>query len=82
MSDDLRKFTVLDEKGQELEGEILSSFYLEELDKDYVVYTFNEEDSKGLIVMYVSIVTPEGMQSIQDDHEWDLVKQEIKELVG
>ncbi len=45
---------ITDENGKEKEIEVLHYFTLESNNKDYMVYTENEEDDKGNILIYTS----------------------------
>lgn len=73
MEDD--KLVVIDEKGNEIEMEILFTFDDDARKKKYVIY-FNPNDKQENL--YASIYDDEGhLYPIEDDEEWDMVEEVI-----
>jgi uncharacterized protein YrzB (UPF0473 family) len=68
------KLVVIDEKGNEIEMEILFTFD-DARKKKYVIY-FNPNDKQENL--YASIYDDEGhLYPIEDDEEWDMVEEVI-----
>ena len=72
------KFTVLDEKGNEVECEVLFTFDSEETNKSYIVYTDNTTDEEGNTKVYASIFNPNDEKTelipIETDREWKIIE--------
>ncbi|MDD4584716.1 MAG: DUF1292 domain-containing protein [Erysipelotrichales bacterium] len=69
------KLVVIDEKGNEIEMEILFTFDDDARKKKYVIY-FNPNDKQENL--YASIYDDEGhLYPIEDDEEWDMVEEVI-----
>ena len=72
------KFTVLDDKGNEVECEVLFTFDSEETNKSYMVYTDNTTDDEGNVKVYASIYDPNAEKTelipIESDREWKIVE--------
>lgn len=69
------KLVVVDEKGNEIEMEILFTFDDDARKKKYVIY-FNPNDKQENL--YASIYDDEGhLYPIEDDEEWDMVEEVI-----
>jgi len=69
------KLVVIDEKGNEIEMEILFTFDDDARKKKYVIY-FNPNDKEENL--YASIYDDEGhLYPIEDDEEWDMVEEVI-----
>ena len=72
---------ITDENGVEKEVEVLSYFKLKSNDKDYLIYTENEEDDNGNVLTYTSEVVGDGdtieLRGIEDPE----VLKEIKEII-
>lgn len=53
--------------------------------KKYVIYTFNETDEKGMMILYTSILKEENdkynLESISNNDEWNMVKNIMKQVV-
>ncbi len=65
---------VVDENNDEKEVEVIHFFTLDSNDKEYVIYTENEEDEKGNVLIYFSEV-------LREDDKSTLIKVEDKEVV-
>lgn len=80
---DFNYFTVTDKNGKETEYEILFTFSSEDTNKDYIVYTDNEQDEDGLIKTYASTYTEnDGMlklTKIEDEKEWNTVEKLLEQ---
>ena len=74
---------VMDSNGDLFEVEVLDIFNVEGYDKDYIMYTRNEEVDDNNIKTYVSILMEENdnytLMNIDDDEEWNIVQQAIME---
>ncbi len=79
--------TLVDGKtGEEREADVLLMFKLEENGPDYLIYTFNEEDDKGLVKVYTSMFkkTEEGvsLENIQTEEEWTKIKEVMRKAIN
>lgn len=83
-----RHITVVDENGNEQLCEVIHTFYSEEFDKSYVLYSLlgAEEDEDGLVEIFASAFTPaengeDGeLQPIETEEEWDLIEDVLNAL--
>ncbi len=78
--------TVIDENGNEKQAEVLLYFRLEETNKEYLVYTFNEEAGNDLVVVHTSVVlkTEDGkhtLKAVETDEEWSKIKDIMREVI-
>ena len=80
-NNEMSYFTVTNKDGKTVKYEILFTFESEDTDKNYIVYTDNEQDKDGMIKTYASIYEEEGKElkltPITDDKEWNLVEKLI-----
>ena len=53
------KFSLIDDKGNEVVYDVLFTFESEETNKSYIVYTDNSRDDKGNVQVYASTYNPE-----------------------
>ncbi len=58
--EDKIKLNIVDENGKDKEVEVVASFKLKSNNKDYIVYTENEEDNNGNVIIYTSEVVEKG----------------------
>lgn len=76
-----RKVTITNPQGQKAIADIVTVFRLKDINKDYIVYTFNQRDENNNIKDYVSRLRVENgiyyFDSIDDTAEWDKVKNAI-----
>jgi len=76
--DEKKKFTVLDENGNQVVCEPLFTFDSEETKKQYVVYTDNSKDEFGNVRVFASIykMTDKGgeLLPIKTDREWKVIE--------
>ena len=71
-------FTIVNEKGEEIECEILFTFDSDETKKSYIVYTDNTTDEDGSIRVYASVFDPTGtnpdLLPIETEKEWLVIE--------
>jgi len=71
-------FTIVNDRGEEVECEILFTFDSDETKKSYIVYTDNTLDDKGSTKVYASIYDPTGQDSslipIESEKEWLVIE--------
>ncbi len=71
-------FTIINDKGEEVECEILFTFDSDETKKSYIVYTDNTTDEDGSIKVYASIFDPTGnnpdLLPIETEKEWLVIE--------
>lgn len=74
--------------GSKKEADVLLYFLEEEINKKFIVYTFNETDEKGLIIIYSAIVVNDDtaesgirFENITDEKEWSIVKEAMKKII-
>jgi len=84
-------FTIKNEKGENVECEVLFTFESPETNKNYIVYTDHTEDESGAIKVYANIYDKNGttkdLLPIETEEEWNtiesiLAKLEEQELKG
>ena len=70
-------FMIYDEHGNETQCETLATFYSEETNKDYIIYTDNQLDEEGNCKVYASIYKMDGegfeLMEVETDEEWDMI---------
>ncbi len=70
--------------GTEEEVEVLLAFEFKDNNKEYVIYTKNEEDENGNVTIYISNVVKDGdkvsLTTVADDNEWTRIKNVLREL--
>ncbi len=71
-------FTIVNDKGEEVECEILFTFDSDETKKSYIVYTDNTLDDNGSTKVYASIYDPTGhnpaLLPIETEKEWLVIE--------
>ena len=78
------KMRVINEKGEEVEAEVLLYFSLESTGKDYVLYTFGEVDEEQMETIHASILekTDEGYNlETMPDEDCETVKELMREII-
>ncbi len=79
-----RKVTITNSQGQKAIADIVTIFRINDLNSDYIVYTFNQKDENNNIKDYASKLRIENgvyyFDSITDESEWEKVKGVITEL--
>ena len=77
-------FTIVNDKGEEVECEILFTFDSDETKKSYIVYTDNTLDEEGNTKVYASIYNPDQDETkllpIETDKEWKIIETILEEL--
>lgn len=72
--------------GEEKKAEVLLMFKLEESGPDYLIYTFNEVDEKGLVKVYTSVFnkTDDGfsLENVQTEEEWTKIKEVMRKVIN
>ena len=73
------KIVVINEKGKEVEYEVLFTFESDETDQSYIVYTDNKKDKKGNTKVYASIYKEDKkgrteMLPIESEKEWKVIE--------
>lgn len=78
------KFVIVDEGGTKKDAERLSLFKLKDMNKTYIVYTFNEVDENDMIKLYVAILNDKdgvySLENITDNDEWTKVKDAMRKI--
>lgn len=76
-----RKVTITNPQGQKAIADIVTVFKIKDINKDYIVYTFNQKDENNNVKDYVSRLRVENgiyyFDSIDDNNEWDKVKSAL-----
>ncbi len=71
-------FTIVNDKGEEVECEILFTFDSDETKKSYIVYTDNTLDENGSTKVYASVYDPTGqnpaLTPIETEKEWLVIE--------
>lgn len=79
-----RRVTITNSQGQKAIADIVKIFRVNDLQSDYVVYTFNQRDESNNIKDYVSKLKVENgsyyFDTIEDENEWEKVKNILTEL--
>lgn len=81
---DKNKFKVMDDKGKEVECEVLFTFDSEETKKSYIVYTDNTTDDEGNVRVYASTYEPgkenTTLSPIESEREWKIVETVLESI--
>jgi len=76
--------TIIDQDGTEEEVEVIIAFKFKDTNKEYIIYTKNERDDKGLITVYISNVDRSSgstkLYGVDDENEWNRIKDVLREL--
>ena len=68
--------TVVDEDGNEKELEILFTYHSDEYNKDYVVFSSDDEEDEVSAAIYVEHDDESGeLLEIEDDAEWEMIEK-------
>ena len=82
--EELQKLKVKKSNGDTAEAEVLLCFELEKTGKKYILYTFNEVDSKDMETIHASILNEDEngyqLDKIPED-EWKKVKEVMREII-
>lgn len=78
------KFVITNNKGEELECDILFTFDDDKLKKSYIVYTDNTKDANGQIKVYANTFDPTGndttLGKIETEEEWNNIQNILASL--
>ena len=71
-------FTMINDKGESVECEVVLTIDSDEFSKSYIVYTDHEQDDYGNIKTYASIYDPTGesldLTPVTTNEEWDMIE--------
>ncbi len=77
-------FTIRNDKGIEVECEVLFTFDSEQTKRSYLVYTDHTTDETGALKTYASIYDPSGVNMnllpLQMEEEWNTVEAILNKL--
>lgn len=77
--------TFFNTNGEEQEAEVVLCFTAGQPAKDYIIYTFNEKDKNGMVIIYSAILIEDNdsyrLESITNDNEWSMVKEVMRDIV-
>ncbi len=81
-----RKIVIENKKGIKYEADIIMCFDIEELNKSYVVYKFDDEVEDDLSTFHTSVLVSKNddnyvLEDIKDEKEWDIIKGLMKKIV-
>lgn len=83
--DGINNFTVYDDNGQEVDCEVITTFYCEETDAHYVVFTSGESDDEGNVIIEVSKYDPKSedmeLLAIVDEKEQEIVQERLDNII-
>jgi len=75
---------LIDEAKDEQSVTILSQFYLEDFNKEYIIYHMDEKDERDMIKLYAGTVVANedkvNLLKIETDAEWMKIKEVMKEM--
>ncbi len=78
MEDKRDTFKVVNDKGEEVECQVLFTFDSKETNKSYIAYTDNSKDENGNVQVFASTYDPTGedskLEPIQTEKEWKIVE--------
>lgn len=82
----MKKITIQNMDGTMEEVDLINSFGIEDINKDFIILSKGESASEGMSKVYVSEVIEENpgvykLIGITDETVWDRVKQAMKEIV-
>ncbi len=79
-----KMMSIVCEDGSIEEVEVIVAFEFKDTKKEYVIYTKNEKDENDNVTVYVSHVDRSSdepkLMGIDDDEEWNRVKDVLREL--
>ena len=78
--------TIVDENGNEKEADVLLYFKLNESDKEYLIYTFNEVAGDDLVAVHASAVSKNEdgtpvLAAVESDEEWTKIKETMRQVI-
>lgn len=82
------KIMIKGEDGSEKLADVLLYFTLKENGNDYIIYTFNEKDKNGMVVVYSSRVesdpnNPDDIRitGLDTEEEWAKIKDIMRKVI-
>ena len=76
-SENKNLLTLTNDKGEEIECEVILTIESNEFHKNYIVYTDHTMDDTGGLKTYASIYDPTGkslnLEPVTTDEEWDMI---------
>lgn len=79
-----KMMSIVADDGSVEEVEVILAFQFKDTNKEYVIYTKNEKDANDNITIYVSNVDRSSgsprLFGIEDEEEWNRVKDVLREL--
>ena len=80
-----RKIVIPIEGGGEREATCIELFKIEELDKMFLIYTYDEHDENGMEVIHVSqfIETEDDAIELREvePSDWEVIKDYLREII-
>ena len=77
MDNNRGKFTIKNNKGEELECDVLFTFDSDEFKKSYIVFTDNSLDENGNIKVYANTY---DLGKIETEKEWSVIEDLLSSL--
>ncbi|HPE14676.1 MAG TPA: DUF1292 domain-containing protein [Bacilli bacterium] len=78
MEDKKDFFKIINDKGEEVECQVLFTFDSKETNKSYIAYTDNTKDDSGNVQVYASTYDPTGKDTklypVETEKEWKIVE--------
>ncbi len=78
------KFSLIDDKGNEVIYDVLFTFESDETNKNYIVYTDNSKDDNGNVQVYASTYQPNEdktrLEPIETKKEWTVIETILNTL--
>ena len=79
-----QQFTLVTNGGEEVLVDVILEFSIKEFDKRYMIYTKNERDGEGNILLYSVRLVPDGdsyhTANIETDEEWNVIKELLRKI--
>ena len=79
-----QQMTLVTNNGTEMTVDVVLKFTVKEFSKEYMIYTKNEKDEDGNILLYSVMLVPEGESyhtaNIETEEEWNLIKELIRKI--
>lgn len=83
--DGINEFTIYDEDNQEIECEVITTFYCEATNGHYVVFTSGDVDDDGDVVVEVSKYDPDSdeleLLPILDEQEQNIIEATLDRVL-
>lgn len=74
------KISLVMDDGKIVEHDVVASFYLDETNKKYIVFTDGEYDDKKLNVYIVSSIDNNEFEFIKDDNEFNMIIEKLNDI--